>query len=121
MVYDNIQELGVQLLASIEKINFTEKIFSILITVVVFFICMKICDIIIGRIFNEKKENLSVQESKRILTIKKASKTFMRAGLLITEVLVIFSFFFDVGALLAVAGVGTLAIGFGAQGLVEDV
>ncbi|MEF9917652.1 MAG: mechanosensitive ion channel family protein [Eubacterium sp.] len=121
MVYDNIGELGERMFAALEQINFLEKAISVCVTIVIFLICLKVCNVIIGRLFNENKKNLTIEESKRVITLKKASKTFIRTFLLIAEILVLLSFFVDIGALLAVAGVGTLAIGFGAQGLVEDV
>lgn len=122
-MYQNVGQLLKQLGSSIEHINLTEKLVSIVVTIIVFFIIMKVSDIIINRIFNEnkKRKTLTEQEQKRVMTLRKAIKTFTRTALLFTEILTILSFFFDVGALLAVAGVGTLAIGFGAQGLVEDV
>ena len=45
----------------------------------------------------------------------------VRTGIWTVAVLIILGQFMDVSSLLAVAGVGTLAIGFGAQGIVEDV
>lgn len=122
-MYENFGQLLGQLGNSVEHINLTEKFVSIIVTLIVFFIIMKISDIVINRVFNENKKRkvLTDQEQKRVTTLRKAIKTFVRTALLITEILTVFSFFFDVGALLAVAGVGTLAIGFGAQGLVEDV
>lgn len=119
--YDNITDLGSHLARALEVINPVEKIISIAVTLIAFFIISRLLNFAINRIFNENRKQLSDREVKRMLTLKKSVKSFSRAALLIVMGLIIMSFFFDVSALLAVAGVGTLAIGFGAQGLVEDV
>lgn len=121
MVYENVGDLWQHLLSGIDLSELTEKIISVVITVIVFFILIKVSNGLVNKFFNENKKNITPQERKRVLTLKKALKTFLRTALLLTELLTVLSFFTDVGALLAVAGVGTLAIGFGAQGLVEDV
>lgn len=121
MVYENVGDLWQHLLSGIDLSELTEKIISVVITVIVFFILIKVSNGLVNKFFNENKKNITPQERKRVLTLKKALKTFLRTALLLTELLTVLSFFTDVGAPLAVAGVGTLAIGFGAQGLVEDV
>lgn len=121
MVYENVGDLWQHLLSGIDLSELTEKIISVVITIIVFFILIKVINGLVNKFFNENKKNITPQERKRVLTLKKALKTFLRTALLLTELLTVLSFFTDVGALLAVAGVGTLAIGFGAQGLVEDV
>ena len=121
MVYENVGDLWQHLLSGIDLSELTEKIISVVITIIVFFILIKVSNGLVNKFFNENKKNITPQERKRVLTLKKALKTFLRTALLLTELLTVLSFFTDVGALLAVAGVGTLAIGFGAQGLVEDV
>lgn len=121
MEYENIGDLGQHLLDVIENINLVEKGISVLLTIVAFLILRKICDGIIKRVFDETKKERTLQEEKRIVTLRKTISTFTHTALLIIAILTVMSFFTDVGALLAVAGVGTLAIGFGAQGLVEDV
>ncbi|MDO4287644.1 MAG: mechanosensitive ion channel family protein [Eubacterium sp.] len=121
MTYDNIGEVGSNLLNAIDHVNLVEKGVSVLVTVIVFLILRRVCDAVIRRIFDEQKRGSTPQEEKRIITLRKTTATFTHTALLICAALMILSFFIDVGALLAVAGVGTLAIGFGAQGLVEDV
>ena len=121
MVYENVGDLWQHLLSGIDLSELTEKIISVVITIIIFFILIKVSNGLVNKFFNENKKNITPQERKRVLTLKKALKTFLRTALLLTELLTVLSFFTDVGALLAVAGVGTLAIGFGAQGLVEDV
>ena len=56
-----------------------------------------------------------------VVTLNHVTKTVVRTGIWTVAVLIILGQFMDVSSLLAVAGVGTLAIGFGAQGIVEDV
>lgn len=121
MTYDNIGELGGRLLDAVDHINLVEKGISVLLTVALFLVLKRVCDVVIRRVFDEKRRGSTPQEEKRIITLRKTTGTFTHTALLICAALTVLSFFIDVGALLAVAGVGTLAIGFGAQGLVEDV
>lgn len=84
-------------------------------------ISLKITYSVVDRIFDGKKTGLEPRDSRRIVTLNHVTKTAARAGIWTLAGLIILGQFINVGSLLAVAGVGTLAIGFGAQGIVEDV
>lgn len=121
MEFTDFNDLFTTVLGNVERVNIVQKGLSVVITLVLLLICLKINDFVLKRIFRTHKKDLTVAEEKRIITLRHASETFMHATLYIVALLMILSYFIDVGALLAVAGVGTLAIGFGAQGLVEDL
>ncbi|MBI4857732.1 MAG: mechanosensitive ion channel family protein [Acetobacterium woodii] len=108
-------------LAQFDFNNLIQKcIISVLILVVVF-ISFKIIFRVIDRVFDENRANLEPREVRRIITLNNVTKTAIRAGIWTAAALIILGQFMDIGSLLAVAGVGTLAIGFGAKGIVEDV
>lgn len=121
MEYNNIIDLYNSVWETIKSVNMTEKAISIVITLILLLISLRVTDVILKRIFNEKKEGLTNSEIKRIITLKKVSRTFIRGAFYIITVLILISYFVDVGAILAVAGVGTIAIGLGARALVEDL
>lgn len=84
-------------------------------------ISIKITFGIVDRIFDGEKAGLEPRDARRIVTLNHVTKTAARASIWTMAGLIILGQFINVGSLLAVAGVGTLAIGFGAQGIVEDV
>lgn len=111
---------GERIIASIQSSQIIEKLIYIVIAVILFFIARHLVRALINRIFDEKRRT-DLAEKKRMVTLRKTTIGFMDVTLLVVLVLVSLSFFVDVGALLAVAGVGTIAIGFGTQTFVEDV
>lgn len=119
--FTDVTQLGEYLFNFFTKQDLIEKGISVVITIIGLVILQRLLNMVINRIFKKGKKNLSQADERRMITLKKTSKSFVNVAILITGCLLILSFFIDVGALLAVAGVGTLAIGFGAQGLVEDV
>lgn len=84
-------------------------------------ISIKITFGIVDRIFDGEKAGLEPRDARRIVTLNHVTKTAARASIWTLAGLIILGQFINVGSLLTVAGVGTLAIGFGAQGIVEDV
>jgi small conductance mechanosensitive channel len=106
------------------KINLTSLMEEILVSLVVLlvaFVSIKIIFGIVNRVFNSLKAGIDQRESRRVVTLNHVTKTVVKAGIWTVAILIILGQFMDVSSLLAVAGVGTLAIGFGAQGIVEDV
>ena len=72
MVYENVGDLWQHLLSGIDLSELTEKIISVVITVIVFFILIKVSNGLVNKFFNENKKNITPQERKRVLTLKKA-------------------------------------------------
>jgi small conductance mechanosensitive channel len=106
------------------QIDFSNLLEKGLVTVLILIaaaVGLKIVFGAVDRIFDGEKEGLDSRDSRRIITLNHVTKVGARAGIWTVAGLTILGQFMDVNSLLAVAGVGTLAIGFGAQGIVEDV
>ena len=101
--------------------NLLEEILISILVLVVAVVSIKIIFGIVNRVFDSLKSGIDQRESRRVVTLNHVTKTVVRTGIWTVAVLIILGQFMDVSSLLAVAGVGTLAIGFGAQGIVEDV
>lgn len=108
-------------LNQIDNSKIIEKGILIVIVLVVVIVSIKVCFRLIDGFFKYNKPGLEPREIRRLTTLNKVVKTGTRASIWTVGIMVILGQFTDVGSLLAVAGVGTLAIGFGAQGIVEDV
>ncbi|MDO9491494.1 mechanosensitive ion channel family protein [Acetobacterium sp.] len=108
----------------ISQIDFSNLLHKCLICGIVLIgvmIGLKITFGVVDRIFDGEKAGLEARDARRIITLNNVTKTAARASIWTLAGLIILGQFINVGSLLAVAGVGTLAIGFGAQGIVEDV
>jgi Small-conductance mechanosensitive channel len=101
--------------------NLLEEILISLLVLVVAFVSIKIIFGIVNRVFDSLKSGIDQRESRRVVTLNHVTKAVVKAGIWTVAVLIVIGQFMDVSSLLAVAGVGTLAIGFGAKGIVEDV
>ncbi len=101
--------------------NLTQKGIITLLVLIIVVISLKITYNIVDRVFNDERVDLEPREARRITTLNHVTKATVKASVWTLAVLVILGQFINVGSLLAVAGVGTLAIGFGAQSIVEDV
>lgn len=108
-------------LAQFDFNNLMQKCIVSVLVLIVVLISFKVIFRVIDRVFNENKSNLEPREVRRVITLNNVTKTAIRAGIWTAAALIILGQFMDIGSLLAVAGVGTLAIGFGAKGIVEDV
>ncbi|WKY47739.1 mechanosensitive ion channel family protein [Eubacteriaceae bacterium ES3] len=97
-----------------------EWIFT-LILIVALIITRGVLFRIIDRVFDETRKDLDKREERRIITLNNVLKIAVNGGAWTIIVMVILEHFINIGSILAVAGVGTLAIAFGAQGLVEDI
>lgn len=109
------------MILEIDGSHFLEKIIFSVIILVAVLISLKVLYGIADRVFNDEKPGIEAREARRLVTLNKVVKTFTRATVWIVATIMILGQFMDVASLLAVAGIGTLAIGFGAQGIVEDV
>ena len=108
----------------LNQIDFSHLLQKTLVSVIVLIavvISLKITYGVVNRVFDPEKLGLEPRDIRRITTLNHVTKAAIRAGVWTLASLIILGQFINVGSLLAVAGVGTLAIGFGAQGIVEDV
>ncbi|KNZ42673.1 mechanosensitive ion channel protein MscS [Acetobacterium bakii] len=109
------------MILEIDGSHFLEKIIISIVILVAVAIGLRILYGIVDRVFNDDKPGIEPREARRLVTLNKVVKTFARAAIWVVAIIMILGQYMDVASLLAVAGVGTLAIGFGAQGIVEDV
>ena len=119
-----MEYLTTGLISYFNQIDLSQLLQKCLVSVIVMLtvvISLKITYSVVDRIFDGEKTGLEPRDSRRIVTLNHVTKTAARAGIWTLAGLIILGQFINVGSLLAVAGVGTLAIGFGAQGIVEDV
>lgn len=124
MEFNNISDFYAYVISHFNGINIAEKLFSVAVTLIVMFICMRITSALINHFFKIREKTSIVethQDEKRNSTLRKVTKSFARTAILTVGGLIILSYFIDVSALLAVAGIGTVAVGLGARGLVEDM
>jgi Small-conductance mechanosensitive channel len=108
-------------LSQIDFSNLLQKTLVSVIVLIAVVISLKITYGVVNRVFDPEKLGLEPRDIRRITTLNHVTKAAIRAGVWTLASLIILGQFINVGSLLAVAGVGTLAIGFGAQGIVEDV
>lgn len=119
-----MEYLTTSLTSYFNQIDFSHLLQKCLVSGIVLIavvISLKITFSVVDRIFDGEKAGLEPRDSRRITTLNHVTKTAARASIWTLAGLIILGQFINVGSLLAVAGVGTLAIGFGAQGIVEDV
>ena len=107
-------------LSQIDFSNLLQKTLVSVIVLIAVVISLKITYGVVNRVFDPEKLGLEPRDIRRITTLNHVTKSAIRAGVWTLASLIILGQFINVGSLLAVAGVGTLAIGFGAQGIVED-
>lgn len=113
--------------AFVKNINPSEvftKLISVGITLLIMFVLIRVTKVVVHRIFTlRKKTNFvsTAQDEKRNKTMATITCSIVNFVIVIVGVLTILSYFIDIRALLTVAGVGTVAVGFGAKRIVEDV
>lgn len=95
---------------------------QIFLVIILMALALKAVDILTERIFKQKKAKDDIEVQKRAETLSSIAKSvltgvvFVVAGMMILEKLGI-----SIGPVLGAAGIIGLAVGFGAQKLVEDV
>lgn len=95
-------------------------ILKIVIVFIVSVILVKIGRVVIRKLFENQKKLKFKIDDKRIDTIATLTISVFKYGVYIGAILIILSDILDLKAILAAAGVGGVAIGFGAQSLIKD-
>ncbi len=90
------------------------------VVLIVSFILVKIGRVVIKKLFDKQKELKFKINDKRIDTISTLTISIFKYTVYIGALLIILSGILDLKAILAAAGVGGVALGFGAQSLVKD-
>ncbi|WKY44505.1 mechanosensitive ion channel family protein [Eubacteriaceae bacterium ES2] len=106
---------------SIDGSQIFQEWFFTLILIVIMLVTRKFLYHIIDRVFDETRKDMEKREERRVITLNNVLKIAVNGGFWTIIILNILEHFINIGSILAVAGVGTLAIAFGAQGLVEDI
>ncbi len=100
------------------------KVGSVIVTVVIVIIINRLAVAVVNYYYKLKERSKFVKtewDIKQTRTTANMVRSFVSISILIVGFLTVLSYFVDIGALLAVAGVGTLAISFGAKAIIEDL
>lgn len=99
-----------------------ESVIKIIFILILSYICIRIGNRLIDRIFTRKRNPLIKVNEKREQTIRKLLKSTLTYTIyFIAIIMVLEALSIRITALLAGAGIAGIAIGFGAQSLVKDV
>ncbi|SDZ96187.1 small conductance mechanosensitive channel [Thalassobacillus cyri] len=103
-------------------ITMAKGLFRIIMIVVVSLTIIKVAKKIVLKYFSEKRRGpFSIPKRREATLVKLVENTLTYIVYLYALMMILETFGFNIGALLAGAGVAGLAIGFGAQNLVRDV
>ena len=98
------------------------KLLKLLLIIAVSFIIIKIGKGFIGRVFDKKSDKIRIDE-QRTKTVRTIFESVYKYVIVFIAFVTILKSIFNIDAttIIATAGVGGIAIGFGAQNLVKDV
>lgn len=129
-IWNNIQLYLRNIITEIDASQVVLKIISVLVILILMKIILSFGNRIINGVINpnkfhdiSSKEKLPINfniDEKRYKTLNAVSKSIFKYTVWIVGGLSILGNFMEIGSLLTVAGVGGIAIAFGAQNLVED-
>ncbi|NNA37678.1 mechanosensitive ion channel, partial [Pseudomonas lundensis] len=98
-----------------------KKLLGAILVFIAMSIAIRLGNKIIDKFFHRKSLGKISIEERRANTLSTILKSVFRYLIYFVGIVTIVGFFMDVTSIIAVAGVGGLAIGFGAQDLVRDV
>jgi len=93
----------------------------IVLILMLMFAGIKLSNAVAGRLFSRRRRESDTEYKKRADTLSAVVAYFLSATILIVGLMMILDQFVDIGPILAAAGVVGIAVGFGAQHLVQDV
>lgn len=102
-------------------LGFSKKFLTIILILVGMKVATTLSNRLINGFFKKRDIGRFSMEQRRADTLSTILKSFFRYTIYFIGIISIASFFVDKTSLMAVAGVGSLAIGFGAQSLVKDI
>jgi len=107
---------------SLYDIKILKVTFDIIKILIISFVGIKIGDILISRFYKLQAKGKIQLPERKIGTLMSLTKNILRYVIYFISAASILKIFnIDMTSILAVAGIGSLAIGFGAQNLVKDV
>jgi small conductance mechanosensitive channel len=84
-------------------------------------VIVKLGSVVIKKIFNKRKEFKGIASSKKTDTMASLLTSVFRYGVYIIGVVIILTDVLKMTSILAAAGIGGIAVGFGAQSLIKDI
>jgi small-conductance mechanosensitive channel len=96
-------------------------VMKIVIIIVGARIAYKIGKVLINRFFDKQGKSRFEMDPRKVNTLQTLSQSILRYGIYFIAGMMILGEFVDTTSILATAGIGGLAIGFGAQNLVKDI
>lgn len=104
------------------ELNFLGKSIKIIIIFIIIKVLTKIAYVIIDRTMRRRKKSIFYADEKKLNTLSTVLKNIVKyIFYFIGLVMVLDMFNISTSSILATAGIGGLAIGFGAQSLVKDI
>lgn len=94
---------------------------EIIAIIILSILLVKLGSFVIKKIFSKQKTFKGFSDKKRLDTMGTLLASVFRYGVYIVAVVVILSDVFQLKSILAAAGVGGIALGFGAQSLIKDI
>ncbi len=116
----DFQQYGAEALDWVMK-NGAKVGLRVVLILVLMFIGIKLTNAVAIRLFNRRRKEADPEYKKRAETLSAVIAYFLSATILILGLMMILDQFVDIGPILAAAGVVGIAVGFGAQHLVQDV
>ncbi|KXG73886.1 putative MscS family protein YkuT [Thermotalea metallivorans] len=102
--------------------EYTGKLVKIVLILFVAIIAIRFMNVVVDKFFNNREKLKIIGEEKRFNTLKGITKSILRYTIyFIAFTPILETLGVKVSSLIAAAGIGGLAIGFGAQNLVRDV
>ncbi|MDK2903234.1 MAG: moderate conductance mechanosensitive channel [Clostridiales bacterium] len=121
-MWDNIVEAVGERLSGIDYTQLVSKGIGVLLTLIIAAIVIRSGNFIIQRVMEAQSKRKFPMDEKRINTLISILKSILRYTVyFIAIVTILDTLGVPVSSLIAAAGIGGLAIGFGAQNLVKDV
>lgn len=122
MVYDNFTQMITDLARRFHIEDFGDKIFSVALTAVVITVLWRVGLKLLRRAFRlHLKLPRRQDDVQRQQTLERTLCSLYTWGIWTLFALLALSYFVNISALLAVAGIGGVTIGFGVQSLVADL
>jgi small conductance mechanosensitive channel len=96
-------------------------LFKIVLIVILSALTVKIGSFAINKLLEKRKGTKRGEDMKKLETMSTLLKSVLRYGVYIVAAVIIFTDVFKMTSVLAAAGIGGVAVGFGAQSLIKDI
>ena len=104
------------------ELNIIEKLIKVAIIFVAIFILTRVVNKLIDKAMRNRRKTPVLMSNERATTLVNLLKKFVNYFLVFMGIVMVLDLFnIDTKSILATAGIGGLAIGFGAQSLVKDI